>query len=108
MSRYAAAHANPQEIPDFTSKMRAWSTNWKERGGDAVPNSRGLGKSQNRPSGKKFSQTGCTLVQMDQASLESVRNAAMEILEKTDKVNILINNAGVMAPAGSPAHNRRL
>jgi NAD(P)-dependent dehydrogenase (short-subunit alcohol dehydrogenase family) len=37
------------------------------------------------------------LVEMDQSSLESVRTAAKSILGKTDKVNILINNAGVMA-----------
>lgn len=37
------------------------------------------------------------LVEMDLSSLDSVRAAAKEILAKTDKVNILINNAGVMA-----------
>ncbi|CAI6092751.1 unnamed protein product [Clonostachys chloroleuca] len=37
------------------------------------------------------------LIQMDQTSLESVRNGAEEILCKTTEVNILIANAGVMA-----------
>ncbi|KAF7550021.1 hypothetical protein G7Z17_g5995 [Cylindrodendrum hubeiense] len=37
------------------------------------------------------------LVEMDQESLESVRAAAKVILSKTDRVNILINNAGIMA-----------
>lgn len=37
------------------------------------------------------------IVQMDQSSLDSVRSAAKAILAKTNKVNILINNAGVMA-----------
>ncbi|CAJ0551501.1 Ff.00g114310.m01.CDS01 [Fusarium sp. VM40] len=34
---------------------------------------------------------------MDQESLESVRLAAKSTLAKTDKINILINNAGIMA-----------
>ncbi|OJJ45162.1 hypothetical protein ASPZODRAFT_134570 [Penicilliopsis zonata CBS 506.65] len=37
------------------------------------------------------------LVEMDQSSLKSVRNAAKSILAKTNTVNILIGNAGVMA-----------
>ncbi len=37
------------------------------------------------------------LIQMDQTSLESVRTAGQKILAKADKVNILVNNAGVMA-----------
>lgn len=37
------------------------------------------------------------LIEMDQTSLDSVRAAAKSILAKTDKVNILINNAGIMA-----------
>lgn len=34
---------------------------------------------------------------MDQESLESVHGAAKQILSQTDKINILINNAGIMA-----------
>ncbi|KAJ5316984.1 hypothetical protein N7508_001492 [Penicillium antarcticum] len=41
--------------------------------------------------------TQMELIEMDQRSLESVRKAANVILSKTDKVNILINNAGIMA-----------
>jgi NAD(P)-dependent dehydrogenase (short-subunit alcohol dehydrogenase family) len=37
------------------------------------------------------------LVEMDQTSLQSVRAAAKSILAKTDKINILVNNAGIMA-----------
>src|SRR6187402_2875884 len=37
------------------------------------------------------------LVEMDLESLASVRAAAKTILAKSDKVNILINNAGIMA-----------
>ncbi|KAH8668880.1 hypothetical protein BX600DRAFT_480824 [Xylariales sp. PMI_506] len=37
------------------------------------------------------------LIQMEQGSLASVRAAASEILAKTDKINILVNNAGIMA-----------
>jgi NAD(P)-dependent dehydrogenase (short-subunit alcohol dehydrogenase family) len=37
------------------------------------------------------------IVEMELDSLESVRNAASEVLKRTDRLNILINNAGVMA-----------
>ncbi|KAL8937025.1 MAG: hypothetical protein Q9216_004631 [Gyalolechia sp. 2 TL-2023] len=37
------------------------------------------------------------MVKMDLNSLESVRNAAKEVLSKTQTLNILINNAGIMA-----------
>lgn len=37
------------------------------------------------------------LIQMDQSSLDSVRHAAKTILSNTNKINILINNAGIMA-----------
>ncbi|EGR48656.1 uncharacterized protein TRIREDRAFT_107526 [Trichoderma reesei QM6a] len=37
------------------------------------------------------------LVEMDQASLDSVRQAAKTILASTDKISILTNNAGIMA-----------
>lgn len=44
------------------------------------------------------------LLGMDLNSLESVRAAAKEFLSKSDKLNILINNAGVMAtPEGKTA-----
>lgn len=47
--------------------------------------------------GDIFEPSRMELVQMDNASLESVRLAAKTILEKTSKINILIANAGVMA-----------
>ncbi|PYH63253.1 short-chain dehydrogenase/reductase [Aspergillus vadensis CBS 113365] len=47
--------------------------------------------------GDIFQPDTMELVQMDQASLSSVRQAAQLILSKTNKVNILIGNAGVMA-----------
>jgi NAD(P)-dependent dehydrogenase (short-subunit alcohol dehydrogenase family) len=37
------------------------------------------------------------LVEMNQESLHSVRLAANSILSKTDKIHILVNNAGIMA-----------
>ncbi|KAH7140235.1 hypothetical protein B0J13DRAFT_676622 [Dactylonectria estremocensis] len=44
-----------------------------------------------------FDPSRMELVEMDQNSLESVRSAASQILSKTDKINILVNNAGIMA-----------
>jgi len=39
----------------------------------------------------------CELVELDLDSLSSVRKCAAEILSKTDRLNILVNNAGIMA-----------
>ncbi|THC89690.1 hypothetical protein EYZ11_010865 [Aspergillus tanneri] len=47
--------------------------------------------------GDSFNPKQMELIKMDQTSLESVRNAANTILSKTTSVNILINNAGIMA-----------
>ncbi|KAJ6108124.1 NAD(P)-binding protein [Penicillium sp. IBT 18751x] len=47
--------------------------------------------------GDIFEPSRMELVQMDNASLKSVRLAAKAILEKTSKINILIANAGIMA-----------
>ncbi|KAJ5387901.1 hypothetical protein N7509_010442 [Penicillium cosmopolitanum] len=44
-----------------------------------------------------FDSSTMTLVQMDQASLESVRIAAQTILSQTSQISLLIANAGVMA-----------
>ena len=43
-------------------------------------------------------ETGNELVfyKLDLASLESVRNCAKEIMHNEDKIDILINNAGIM------------
>lgn len=35
------------------------------------------------------------VIKMNLASLQSVKNAAKELLEKQDKIDILINNAGM-------------
>ncbi|KAK7432969.1 hypothetical protein QQZ08_000440 [Neonectria magnoliae] len=57
---------------------------------------RDLAKAQSALAGF-FDSSRMHLIKMDQSSLESVRAAASEILAKTDTINILINNAGVMA-----------
>ena len=44
-----------------------------------------------------FNPDRMEIVEMDQESLESVRGAAKQILSRTNKINILINNAGIMA-----------
>ena len=49
----------------------------------------------------KFPSTPITFVQCDLASLDSVKQAAGELLSKTDRIDIVFANAGVMAlPAG--------
>lgn len=124
MSRYAAAHANPQGPGDArptalqiikdegmegklngkvivvtgTSSgigietVRALSTT----GAKFFLTARNLSKAKTALEGV-FDPERMELVEMDQCSLESVRTAASQILAKTDKINILINNAGVMA-----------
>ncbi|KAJ4172394.1 hypothetical protein NW754_002591 [Fusarium falciforme] len=124
MSRYAAAHANPQGPGDArptalqiikdegmegklngkvivvtgTSSgigietVRALSTT----GAKFFLTARNLSKAKTALKGV-FDPERMELVEMDQCSLESVRTAASQILAKTDKINILINNAGVMA-----------
>ncbi|KAJ4074927.1 hypothetical protein BFJ70_g16425 [Fusarium oxysporum] len=57
---------------------------------------RGLEKAKKALDGI-FVESRMELVQMDQTSLESVRIAAKQILDKTDKINILVENAGIMA-----------
>ncbi|OGM46537.1 short-chain dehydrogenase/reductase [Aspergillus bombycis] len=47
--------------------------------------------------GDFFNPDQMELVQMDQSSLESVLNATKTVLSKTDKVVLLINNAGILA-----------
>ncbi|MGB8649282.1 MAG: SDR family NAD(P)-dependent oxidoreductase [Mycobacteriales bacterium] len=41
---------------------------------------------------------GVELVALDLADLDSVRTAATEVLARVDRIDLLINNAGVMAP----------
>ena len=45
----------------------------------------------------KYPNVPITFVQCDLASLESVQNAAREILSKTDRLDIVMANAGIMA-----------
>ncbi|KAL2366313.1 hypothetical protein RJZ56_000770 [Blastomyces dermatitidis] len=96
MSRYAAVHANPQGV------------------GDSRPTALQIVEDENmagRLDRKVVVITGVssglgveTLVVMDQASLERVRNAPKSILAKTDRVNILINDAGIMAVPDLQTH----
>lgn len=124
MSRYAAAHANPQGPGDArptalqiiedegmegklrdkvivitgTSSgigietVRALSAT----GAKLFLTARSLDKAKEALAGI-FDPSRMELVQMDQESLQSVRLAASTILSKTDKINILVNNAGIMA-----------
>ncbi|KAL0930048.1 WW domain-containing oxidoreductase [Colletotrichum truncatum] len=44
-----------------------------------------------------FEPSRMEIIEMDQASLSSVRAAAAKILAKTSKIHLLVNNAGIMA-----------
>lgn len=124
MSRYASAHENPrgpgdsrptalQIIKDEHAEgtlrgkvivvtgissgigvetVRALS----ETGARFFLTARDLNKAQKALEGF-FDADRMELVEMDQTSFDSVRTAAKHILNKTDKVNILIENAGVMS-----------
>ncbi|CAF9908145.1 MAG: hypothetical protein HETSPECPRED_007998 [Heterodermia speciosa] len=48
-------------------------------------------------SDKDSSKAEIILIKMELGSLESVRVGVKEILSKTDKLNVIVNNAGVMA-----------
>jgi NAD(P)-dependent dehydrogenase (short-subunit alcohol dehydrogenase family) len=124
MSPYAAAHANPEgpgdSRPTALQIVKDEGMEGKLKGKVIVitGTSSGIGIETVRA----LSATGATLyltarnlvkaktaladilepgrmelVEMDQESLKSVRTAAKTILAKTDRVNILINNAGIMA-----------
>lgn len=47
--------------------------------------------------GSKYPKVLITFVQCDLASLESVQSAAREIISKTDRLDVLMANAGIMA-----------
>lgn len=127
MSRYAAAHVSPEgpgdSRPTALQVVKDEGMEGKLEGKVIVitGTSSGLGIETARA----LSATGATLyltarnvtkakaaladisepgrtefVEMDLESFESVRAAAMAILAKTDRVNILINNAGIMAVPG--------
>ncbi|KAH7166459.1 hypothetical protein EDB81DRAFT_866228 [Dactylonectria macrodidyma] len=124
MSRYAAAHANPQgpgdARPTALQIIQDEAAENKLQGKVIVitGTSSGIGIETARAlsaTGAKLFLTArdlakaktalvdifepgrMELVEMDQDSLESVRAAASQILSKTDKINILVNNAGIMA-----------
>ncbi|KAL9473935.1 hypothetical protein ACSS6W_008315 [Trichoderma asperelloides] len=124
MSRYAEAHVSPEGPGDarptalqvvqdegMTDKLkskvivvtgvssglgietvRALSTT----GASLYLTARDLTKAKNALDGI-FEPSRMKLVEMDQTSLKSIRAAAKTILADTDKISILINNAGVMA-----------
>ncbi|RGP58935.1 alcohol dehydrogenase [Fusarium sporotrichioides] len=124
MSRYAAAHANPQGPGDArpTALQIIKDEGVEGKLHDKVivitGTSSGIGietvralsatgaklflTARNLTKAKEalvdiFDPRYMELVEMDQESLDSVRSAASSILAKTDKINILINNAGIMA-----------
>ena len=124
MSRYAEAHANPQgpgdARPTALQIVKDAEMEGKLVGKSAVITgvSSGIGLETVRAIaatgaflyltardltkaktalGDIFKPEQMELIHMDQFSLESVRNAAKTILSKTDKVILLINNAGIMS-----------
>ncbi|KAE8137721.1 hypothetical protein BDV38DRAFT_292645 [Aspergillus pseudotamarii] len=124
MSRYAEAHANPQG-PGDARPTALQIVQDAEMEGQLVGKSAvitGVSSGIGLETVRAIAATGATLyltardltkakttlgdifkpeqmelVHMDQSSLESVRNAAKIILSKTDKVILLINNAGIMS-----------
>ncbi|KAM0247193.1 hypothetical protein ACHAP5_004275 [Fusarium lateritium] len=124
MSRYASAHENPQGPGDarptalqiIKDEHAEGTLNGKvivitgtssgigvetvrallETGAKFFLTARDLKKAQRALEGF-FDADRMELVEMDQTSFNSVRAAAKHILDKTDKVNILIENAGVMS-----------
>ncbi|PCD24508.1 hypothetical protein AU210_013627 [Fusarium oxysporum f. sp. radicis-cucumerinum] len=102
MSRYAAAHANPQGPGDARPtalqiiKDEDVEGSCMTRSLSSLAPPRNLAKAQEALAGI-FDPSRMELVEMDQESLDSVRLAANSILAKTDKINILVNNAGIMA-----------
>ena len=66
----------------------------RSAGADVVGTARDLDKARTALDGIE----GINLVQMDLADLASVRIAASEIADRRPRVDLLVNNAGVMAP----------
>ncbi|KAE8383806.1 hypothetical protein BDV26DRAFT_1718 [Aspergillus bertholletiae] len=124
MSRYAEAHANPQgpgdARPTALQIVKDAEMEGKLAGKAAVIT--GVSSGIGIETARAIAATGATLyltardlnkaktalgdffkpdqmelIHMDQSSLDSVRNAAKTILSKTDKVVLLINNAGILA-----------
>ncbi|KAH7236859.1 uncharacterized protein BKA55DRAFT_578665 [Fusarium redolens] len=124
MSRYSAAHENPQgpgdARPTALQIIKDEGVEGKLKGkvmvitgtssGIGIETARALAKTgaklfltaRNLDKAKKacegfFDASRMEFIELDQTSFDSVRAAAKNILDKTDKINILIENAGVMA-----------
>ncbi|RAK97527.1 short-chain dehydrogenase/reductase [Aspergillus ibericus CBS 121593] len=124
MSRYTAAHANPHGPGDSrpTALQIVQDSNMEGKLVGKVAVVTGVSSGIGVETVRALAATGATLyltarnldkaraalsdifqpgtmelVQMDQSSLASVRQAAAAILAKTKQVNLLIGNAGVMA-----------
>ncbi|KAK3676534.1 hypothetical protein LTR78_003810 [Recurvomyces mirabilis] len=76
-------------------------------GGHVIGIVRNLEKGQKAVDDVKAKTQGgkITLIEMDLESLASVKAGAEEILKQTDNINILINNAGVMATPQGKTNN---
>jgi NAD(P)-dependent dehydrogenase (short-subunit alcohol dehydrogenase family) len=124
MSRYAEAHANPagpgDARPTALQIIKDEGVEGKLKGktvvitgvssGIGIETSRALAATgatlfllaRNLPKAEAaladfFDPATMHLVEMDNQVLDSVRSAAATILARTNKVNILVNNAGIMA-----------
>lgn len=125
MSRYAEAHANPNgpgdarptalqiildegaegKLKDQVVVITGTSSGLgiettralSATGATLFLTARDVPKAQSALSGI-FEPSRMEIIEMDQASLASVRAAASAILAKTSKIHLLVNNAGVMAP----------
>lgn len=127
MSRYSVAHADPQGANDArpTAMQIIHDEQMEGKLVDKVVVITGVSSGLGVETARALAATGATLymtardldraknalgeifdprrmelIHMDHTSLESVRTAAQSILSKTDKVAILICNAGVMAVKG--------
>ncbi|KAG7405400.1 putative oxidoreductase [Fusarium oxysporum f. sp. rapae] len=124
MSRYSAAHENPQgpgdARPTALQIIKDEGVEGKLKGkvivitgtssGIGIETARALAETgarlfltaRNLDKAKKaceefFDASRMEFIELDLTSFDSVRTAARNILDKTDKINILVENAGVMA-----------
>ncbi|BDD62270.1 hypothetical protein MAP00_007245 [Monascus purpureus] len=98
MCRYNAAHADHQGPGDSlpTALQIVKDNGIGSNGSNPYLTARDLDKAKTALAGI-LEPYQIKLIEMDQISLQSIRNTAKTILEKTSRVNILINNAGIMA-----------
>ncbi|KAK2674647.1 Short-chain dehydrogenase/reductase SDR [Fusarium oxysporum f. sp. vasinfectum] len=124
MSRYSAAHENPQgpgdARPTALQIIKDEGVEGKLKGkvivitgtssGIGIETARALAETgarlfltaRNLDKAKKaceefFDASRMEFIELDLTSFDSVRTAAKTILDKTDKINILVENAGIMA-----------